>query len=344
MNNEDNSKCRDGRSPAVTTADTNGERSDPLVQDAAPPLETDTAGRPASDDEETRCVICLDAVSEPCTAQPCGHRHFDFLCLLSWLLHRRPTCPLCKATVATVQYGFADGQCKMFIVPRESGVDETGENANPTAFSSSSVVSTAAVRRPRPRRDPPSSLSPSSSSPTALDRRRRVYRLGLYSLHVGANRYSRYYRELTPRMFVQDPDLVSRARAFVRRELTVLLLGGDDNDGHSLPAAASATSRRLSTHAFLLEYVVAILKTMDTQGSAGQAEELLRDFLGRDCARLFLHELRSWLRSPYLTLDSWDRHVQYGAPTTPSRHRSKRRLASRSETALREACQQYDPS
>ena len=30
------------------------------------------------------CVICLDSISEVCTAMPCGHTHFDFVCLVSW--------------------------------------------------------------------------------------------------------------------------------------------------------------------------------------------------------------------------------------------------------------------
>ena len=38
---------------------------------------------------------------------------------------------------------------------------------------------------------------------------------------------------------------------------------------------------------------------------------MLQEFLGRDNARLFLHELGAWLRSPYTKLEDWDRHVQY---------------------------------
>lgn len=56
---------------------------------------------------------------------------------------------------------------------------------------------------------------------------------------------------------------------------------------------------------------MAILKTVDIQGSGGQAEEMLQEFLGRENTRLFLHEMRAWLRSPYMSLDDWDRHVQY---------------------------------
>ena len=69
--------------------------------------------------------------------------------------------------------------------------------------------------------------------------------------------------------------------------------------------------KRASNAEFLLQYILAILQTVDIKGSQGQAEEMLSDFLGRENARLFLHELRAWLRSPYTDLESWDRHVQY---------------------------------
>jgi hypothetical protein len=73
----------------------------------------------------------------------------------------------------------------------------------------------------------------------------------------------------------------------------------------------SVGNRRLQNSEFLLEYIIAILKTVDMAGSAGQAEDMLSDFLGRDNTKLFLHELRAWLRSPYTRLEDWDRAVQY---------------------------------
>jgi hypothetical protein len=50
---------------------------------------------------------------------------------------------------------------------------------------------------------------------------------------------------------------------------------------------------------------------VDIQGSGGQAEEMLQEFLGRENTRLFLHEMRAWLRSPFVNLEDWDRNVQY---------------------------------
>ncbi|KAK6582676.1 hypothetical protein PZA11_005084 [Diplocarpon coronariae] len=138
---------------------------------------------------------------------------------------------------------------------------------------------------------------------TALLRRRQVYERQLFSLHVGSNRFSRF-RDLTPALFISDAELVSRARKWIRRELRVFTFLNPDS-------TSASNDRRANNAEFLLEYIVAILKTVDIQGSEAQAEEMIRDFIGRENTRLFLHELRAWLRSPYTDLAAWDAHVQY---------------------------------
>jgi hypothetical protein len=61
-----------------------------------------------------------------------------------------------------------------------------------------------------------------------------------------------------------------------------------------------------------------MLKKLDIRDSEGRAEDLLSEFLGRDHARLFLHELNAWLRSPYERVEEWDRRVQYEEPLPTS--------------------------
>lgn len=243
------------------------------------------------------CVICLDAVSERAVALPCRHESFDFLCLVSWL-QESSTCPLCKAEVETVESGWRSPED--FQTYRVTSTLRRAARPNPpSTHIPSAVPLRARWRSQRPRR----ARTPSPNA--ALLRRRRIYRLQLYSLHVGSNRLSRF-RELTPQLFCRDDELISRARKWIRRELQVfefLNPDGAEEDGN--------TKRRASNAEFLLEYVIAILKTVDVKGSAGQAEDMLQEFLGRDNIRLFLHELKAWLRSPYLSLEDWDRNVQY---------------------------------
>jgi Ring finger domain len=252
-------------------------------------------------DSEDCCVICLDRVSERAKAHPCQHRSFDYLCLLSWL-EQRTTCPLCKAEVVRVHYDFtADGKYKVYTVikPKPAGLAHT---QNPRPEARAGRPSGYRARRPCIPHSP-------QTPDEALLRRRYIYRNQLFSLHVGSNRLSRF-RDLTPQLFSSDAELISRARKWIRRELQVFEFLSGDAAGSSNPS----TTRRANNAEFLLEYIIAILKTVDTQGSGGQAEEMLQEFLGRESTRLFLHELRAWLRSPYTSLEDWDRAVQYAEP------------------------------
>ncbi|KAL8936397.1 MAG: hypothetical protein Q9216_004956 [Gyalolechia sp. 2 TL-2023] len=267
------------------------------------------------------CVICLDTISERAAASPCSHDSFDFLCLVSWL-QERSTCPLCttilllrypftiqidddvgKTEVLTVDYGaLSPSGCKSYNVPRRP----VKEDLNAPATHQPSRIAPAERLYARTNRRPQRSARPRPplSADAALLRRKQIYARGLYSLHVGTNRLSRF-RDLTPQLFSRDVELVGRARKWIRRELQVFEFLNTDG------GEEGGVTRRANNAEFLLEYIVAILKTVDVKGSGGQAEDMLQEFLGRENTRLFLHELRAWLRSPYTSLEDWDRHVQY---------------------------------
>jgi RING finger family protein len=289
----------------------------------------------------TPCVICLDSLHEPSVAVPCEHANFDFLCLISWLEQRR-VCPLCmyvfileslclplhrhpfillikethiigKAEVTAVKHNLrSSGPSKLYILP--TGLPTPAGPAPPRQPSSTDSASFSERRGAQSHRRIP---GPTSVDPEdALSRRRHVYRNQLFSLRVGSNRLSRY-RELTPQLFNQDEDLTARARTWIRRELQVFeflnpeTAGGRSRERAGRTGELRLARRRANNAEFLLEYIIAILCTVDIKGSAGQAEDLLQEFIGRANARLFLHELQSWLRSPYVSLHDWDRNVQY---------------------------------
>ena len=75
---------------------------------------------------------------------------------------------------------------------------------------------------------------------------------------------------------------------------------------------------RFANVKFVLQYILAVLKTVDTKDSSGRAESMVSQFLGNENAQLFLHELNAFLRSPYMDLESWDHHVQYQKPQSIS--------------------------
>ncbi|KAF7547682.1 hypothetical protein G7Z17_g7556 [Cylindrodendrum hubeiense] len=270
----------------------------PSTRDLPAPVLQDALG-PANE----CCVICLGDLVELCEAQPCGHKNFDFLCLTTWLQHRT-VCPMCKSDVHQVRYELSeDGkQGKVYTVPpsKSNGQAQRG----------------ASISAPRPSRARP-------FEDQAVRRRRLVYRHSLFSLHVGSNRRqpgASRYRELSPQLFATDTELLSRARKWLRRELRVFECIQQDDDPdtpHDSDATSASRPRRVKAD-FLVEYIVAVLRTMDTQGSAGQAENMIQEFLGRHNTQIFLHELRAWLRSPCQSLREWDRVVQYGSRRGPN--------------------------
>ncbi|GAB0139130.1 hypothetical protein EsDP_00007345 [Epichloe bromicola] len=285
------------------------------------------------------CVICLDIVTEPCEALPCGHRNFDYICVSNWLFER-PQCPLCKARVVKVVHGPKDAPVTTFFDQKKAAATSsstTAANSPPTrSFYTADYARRARLNCPRsgPRRFWEQGRRAAVSD--VIANRRSVYRHQRYSKHVGSNRLS-CYRELTSHMFCTDTELVSRARMWIRRELRVFSFlspsDGDESNSQLEGSSASMTEaqrRRANNAEFLLEYVVAILKSVDIMGSGGQAEEMLSDFLGRDNTRLFLHELRAWLRSPFTKLEDWDRAVQY---EDVSETRLLREEASRDESS-----------
>ena len=248
------------------------------------------------------CVICLETISERAVASPCGHENFDFLCLVSWL-HERSSCPLCKCNVRSVEYGHqACGEYEVYNIPHlPAGTAIRAPHNSP-------IRSRTQPQNPARRSRRSSQQQQPISADAALLRRKEVYRNNLYSFHVGSNRLSKY-KDLRPGAIASDEEHVSRARKWIRRELKVFeFLNPDER-------VECGSSKRANNAEFLLEYIVAILKTVDIKGASGQAEDMLQEFLGRDTTRLFLHELGAWLRSPYDSLESWDRHVQYNGAT-----------------------------
>lgn len=271
-----------------------------LLRTATPVLGEDALISSLHPDQFTsaNCVICLDQlVQSVATALPCTHKNFHFLCLATWLQQSR-LCPLCKVEVNALQYQEdTTGSKQIFAV---GSLDRT---SNSSFAKEESHTPHTRIRSQFRNQD----SDFSAEANRALLFRRHVYEHKLYSLYIGSNSISKY-RKLTPHLFSRDERLLAKAKKWIRRELQVF-----DHLGPGSSYSRQYSDRRANNAEFLLNYIVAILKTIDLRGSAGQAEELLRDFLGRNTARLFLHELEAFLRSPYENLSDWDSTVQYSA-------------------------------
>jgi Ring finger domain len=260
------------------------------------------------------CVICLDRISDSATTLPCRHDHFHFACLGTWLQHQQ-RCPLCKEQVRSVRFKESGEGSKLFNLPQVEAVLPRQSLSSLRHGHDSPRGRFSGLRQ---RRSPQSLASKRhNKEDPALTRHHHVYAYDLYSLHVGSNRHSRYLPSgsITPDLFSHSNQHLSRAKAFTRRELKVFefldpspptLASRNNND-----AEAQRPLRRATNREFLLEYIVAILQAIPLKGSEGQAEKFFADYLGTGHARLFLHELESWLRSPFERLEQWDAAVQY---------------------------------
>lgn len=151
-----------------------------------------------------------------------------------------------------------------------------------------------------------------------LARRRLVYALDLRARHVGANALSGF-RDFTLADYRADERLRSRASMFLRRELKCIgdlhpqctAAGHDSADRSDVSASAgkgSDSRSRESARQFIAD---GVLTRLDIQSEG--ALRLVGDLLGHHAATL-LHELRTFLRSPYDSLEEYDRSplIQYG--------------------------------
>lgn len=242
------------------------------------------------------CVICLEPANESAEALPCRHAYFHFTCLSTWLSQNR-ACPLCKSQVISIGYQDSNTNSKAYFNLPAAPSSTNSARRGPHQ----SHVQSSPLRIYR------------STSPDIADRtirfRRRVYEHGLYSFYIGNNHISGY-RNITPELIRSDTMLLQRAKKWVRRELRALDPWKQYFTSSCLPRSAGGENTFRNAE-FLLEYIVAVIKHIDLKGSAGQAELILREHLGRDNASLFVHELENWLRSPFKTLEEWDAFVQY---------------------------------
>jgi Ring finger domain len=177
------------------------------------------------------CIICLELISNKATGLPCHHDHFDFACLGTWLQHQQ-VCPLCKREVHAVRYKTTEGKIATFHLSKD---DQGTSRSSQQSLRDRIHLTRAGISRTRnnhnyqfvkelPRED------------RSLSFRRQVYVQNTYSLHVGANPYSGYLPSgsIGPDLFTRSPEYLSRARAFVRRELRVFEFLDPDSGDFSL--------------------------------------------------------------------------------------------------------------
>ncbi|GAA5946340.1 hypothetical protein JCM3775_007108 [Rhodotorula graminis] len=258
------------------------------------------------DDEDEHCAICLSPIENKTVVYPCHHGQFCWNCIRAWTDQSRK-CPLCL------------GPIEHLIHNIRSPKDYQVHHLLPlhTLVSTSASASTSTDPLP-PRGNRPPRVNPalprhalygrSRYSSTArvgeedettwrerqtereLERRRYIYREDLYAKHVASNRYTGF-KPFSPQTFASNSELKAKVIKFIRRELQIF------------PAVDVA---------FLTTYLVSIASQLDLRSSA--AIRLISDFLSDQDAQHLVHEITTFARSPFKSLEGYDRFVQYGRP------------------------------
>lgn len=239
------------------------------------------------------CVICLCAITRRAVASPCNHLTFDFSCLVSWLT-QHAVCPLCKANVNSVQYDWCSPtEYRTYLPPCLGLPGPVVSRSEPAHRVHSRRRRIAAQNEGR---------QVTSRLSLALARRQAVYTCAAAALYQGTSSVSGYI-DLSPQLIRGSSTLRSRARIFLRRELSIF----------------SFLSSRARAE-WVLEFIIGMLKSIEIKSADGAMENMLSEYLGRRNSGILLHELEAWLRSPYTTLQQWDESVQYLQPELAHEH------------------------
>ncbi|CED82527.1 FOG: Predicted E3 ubiquitin ligase [Phaffia rhodozyma] len=285
--------------------------SAPTIPDPVPdanPTDSNMEGEKHSgrrwreEDEELEgenCIICLQTVRDRTVLVNCGHDAFCFGCICTWSEQSRK-CPLCSKPMG--DYLLHDLETpppyvRFFLSPLVSKPSSVHPQ-NP-------YLPPASITRRQPRRRDRASINPENEADDTerrVERRREIYRWGLYTKHVGSNVTTRYKPIPTPQQFALNTDMIGRATVFLRREFRVWT--GVDVE-------------------FMVSYTISLMKSIDLRSDA--AVRLLAEFLDvgegeqRRNAEHFAHEVYSFIRSPFRELHLYDRAAQYDP--VPSRRR-----------------------
>ncbi|CAE6441301.1 unnamed protein product [Rhizoctonia solani] len=239
--------------------------------------------------EEDNCIICLQPVEDRTVLINCAHDRMCFECIKKWTEQSR-RCPLCNTPVGThlihrirSEYDYQ----KFYLEPPR------------TSPPPANIVAEARARyRARTRR--PSSAAreiEQDNLERAVEKRRWVYRHGLFAKHIASNAHTRFRPNPTPAQITHSPELQSRCQMFVRRELRVW--------------------PNLDVE-FLTSFILSLAKSIDIRTEP--AVKLISEFLDINrrpsgsegtVAEHFVHELYSYLRSPFRDLPAYDAIVQY---------------------------------
>ncbi|BGP14391.1 hypothetical protein JCM10213_004513 [Rhodosporidiobolus nylandii] len=258
-------------------------------------------GEDADGHEEEHCAICLSPIENKTVVYPCHHGQFCWNCIRAWTDQSRK-CPLCLGPIEHLIHNIRSAKDYQthYLLPLSS-LTSSASDLLPPRGNRRPAVQQALPRHAlygRNRYSSSQRLNEGYDDTTwrereeerALERRRYIYREGLYAKHVASNRYTGF-KPFTPQTFANNPEMKAKVIKFVRRELQIF------------PTVDIS---------FLTTYLISIASQLDLRSAA--AIRLISDFLSDSDAQHLVHEITTFARSPFTSLEGYDRFVQYGRP------------------------------
>ncbi|SCV73288.1 BQ2448_7214 [Microbotryum intermedium] len=306
-----------GRTTSQTDGDNDDEVGDREDNDKSDEDDDD------DDDEVEHCAICSSPIHNKTVVTPCLHSLFCWKCIRAWSDQSRKASPF-KELIYNIRSN-KDFQTHHLVPLRSPSTTTAAEDHRRLAGTSSRHASSSSTSHRRPsvtslpryalygrRSNPDASPAPGIDQATwreqvnerALERRRFVYRHGLFAKHVASNRYTGF-KPFGPEK-LNNNAFKNKVLVFVRRELQVF------------PSVDIA---------FLTTYILSIASQIDLRSAA--AIRLLADFVPQEQAEHLAHEIVTFARSPFDKLEDYDRFVQYGRPEKVEIPRSDERERQR---------------
>ncbi|GAA5833976.1 hypothetical protein JCM11251_003579 [Rhodosporidiobolus azoricus] len=248
--------------------------------------------------DEEHCAVCLSPIENKTVVHPCHHGQFCWNCIRAWTDQSRK-CPLCLGPIEHLIHNIRSTKDYQIhhLLPLSA---LASDGPLPPRAGRRSTIHPALPRHALYGRNRHSSASRLNDldettwrereEERALERRKYIYKEGLYAKHVASNRYTGF-KPFTPQTFANNADMKARVIKFVRRELQVF------------PTVDIS---------FLTTYLVSIASQLDLRSAA--AIRLISDFLSEQDAQHLVHEITTFARSPFTSLEGYDRFVQYGRP------------------------------
>lgn len=249
-----------------------------------------------------RCPICLEKLDNPSIPDTCTHQ-FCFICIVHWS-STAPACPICKRGFNFIVHNIVSASEYKRYYPKENNAKNGRSRTHaPPSHNRTSSSTSSSRRDPHP---PPPALAapPPHLFLTEHEHRRAVYARQLSakpsasstpSASSSSSSHAPPPPYLTPDLLSSRPALLARLKPWLTRDLQAIL--------------------QLEDVHLLVELILSLLRRYDTRTHTHILTDHLAEYIPREYAHAFVHEMVCYAVSKHPSMSAYDKHVQYETRT-----------------------------